>query len=76
MVHTLSHPAVCTPETGGSSKACTADLKLAVSSDHDDGLADLFTYDSVTYELKSDQAGVKATSIEEATQCSHGSGHL
>ena len=48
-----TEPAYCTPETGGSSKASTADLTLAVSSDHDDVLPELLTYDSVVYELKS-----------------------
>jgi len=42
-----TEPAHCTPEMGGSSKASTADLTLAVSSDHDDGLPELLTYDSV-----------------------------
>jgi len=107
---------------GGSSKASTADSTLAVSSDHDDGLPELLTYDSVVYELKSDQPGVKVSKdgneewipvvkkrrkrtckrkdesepvsvsddsgdelkvkfarevcYKEATQCSHGIGHL
>ena len=56
-----TEPAHCTPEMGGSSKASTADLTLAVSSDHDDGLPELLTYDSVVYELKSDQPGVKVS---------------
>ena len=56
-----TEPAHCTPETGGSSKANTADLTLAVSSDHDDVLPELLTYDSVVYKLKSDQPGVKVS---------------
>ena len=56
-----TEPAHCTPEMGGSSKASTADLTLAVSSDHDDGLPELLTYDSVVYELKSNQPGVKVS---------------
>ena len=56
-----TEPAHCTPEMGGSSKASTADLTLAVSSDNDDGLPELLTYDSVVYELKSDQPGVKVS---------------
>ena len=46
---------------GGSSRASTADLTLAVSSDHDDGLPELLTNDSVVYELKSEQPGVKVS---------------
>ena len=56
-----TEPTHCTRETGGSSKASTADLTLSVSSDHDDGLPELLTYDSVVYELKSDQPGVKVS---------------
>ena len=58
-----TEPAHCTPEMGGSSKASTADLTLAVNSDHDDGLPELLTYDSVVYELKSDQPGVKVSKM-------------
>ena len=57
-----TEPVCCTPpETGGSSKASTIDLTLAVSSDVDGVLPDLLTYDSVVYELKSNQAGVKVS---------------
>ena len=109
-----TEPAHCTPEMGGSSKARTADLMLAVSSDHDDGLPELLmillsmSWRATNQVWKSPKMVMKngwqwlkrgerglargqmslrkfatkwkmelqAWRSEEATQCSHGSGHL